>query len=75
MSALTRARNELGLSIEEAARELGIPAGYLSEIENGKRGVSSERADQIARLVKKKKEEIFLPTRYAIRKDFENNTA
>jgi len=75
MSALTRTRNEIGMTIEEAARELGIPPGYLSEIENGKRGVSSDRADQIAKLYKKPKEQIFLPTRYAIREVLSENTA
>lgn len=56
------------LSITEASKELGIPEGYLSQIENGHRQVSSERADKIAQLYKKEKEEIFLASRYALRK-------
>lgn len=68
MSSLPKiARLEAELSIEEAAKLLGIPAGYLSQIENGQRQVSAERAEQIAQLYKKSKEEIFLPSRYAIR--------
>lgn len=62
-----KARLEAGLSIEEAARQLGISAGYLSQIENGQRQVSSERAERIADLYDKNKDEIFLPSRYAIR--------
>lgn len=59
-------RMELGISIEEAAKKLGISGGYLSQIENGQRQISSERADQIAKLYEKKKEDIFLPTRYSV---------
>lgn len=68
MNSLPRqARIDVGLSIEEAARELRIPAGYLSQIEKGKRHVSAERAEEIACLYGKRKEQIFLPFRYAIR--------
>lgn len=59
-------RMKLGISIEEAAKKLGISGGYLSQIEKGQRQVSTERADQIAKLYGKKKEEIFLPTRYSV---------
>ncbi|MGG0511542.1 helix-turn-helix domain-containing protein [Bacillus pseudomycoides] len=59
-------RMKLGVSIEEAARKLGISGGYLSQIENGQRQISADRADQIAKLYGKKKEEIFLPTRYSV---------
>jgi transcriptional regulator with XRE-family HTH domain len=62
-----QARVSAGLSIEEAAKELGISSGYLSQIENGQRQVSAKRAEQIAKLYEKKKEDIFLPSRYAIR--------
>lgn len=68
MNALIKeARKQAGFSIEGAAKELNIPAGYLSQIENGHRQVGSDRADEIARLYKIKKEEIFLPSRYALR--------
>ncbi|WP_018130975.1 helix-turn-helix domain-containing protein [Effusibacillus pohliae] len=68
MASLVRqARLEAGMSIEEAAKKLGISAGYLSQIEKGQRQVGAERAEKIAKLYKKKKEEIFLPSRYAIR--------
>jgi transcriptional regulator with XRE-family HTH domain len=62
-----KARMLSGLSIERAASKLGIPAGYLSQIENGQRQVSSDRAEQISELYGKNKEEIFLPSRYAAR--------
>ncbi|PFN51535.1 helix-turn-helix transcriptional regulator [Bacillus thuringiensis] len=64
-------RLELGLSIEASARKLGISGGYLSQIENGQRQISAERADQIAKLYGKRKEDIFLPTRYSVCKVLE----
>lgn len=61
------ARLKAKFSLEEAAKRLNISAGYLSQIENGQRQISNDRAEQIAKLYGKKKEEIFLPSRYAIR--------
>lgn len=66
-SLVKTARIESGLSIEEAASQLGIPAGYLSQIENGLRGVDPLRAEKISKLYQREKEQIFLPSRYAIR--------
>jgi transcriptional regulator with XRE-family HTH domain len=66
-SRARKARINAGLSIEEAARKLGISGGYLSQIETGKRNVTRERADKIAELYQVKRDEIFLPSRYAIR--------
>lgn len=63
-------RMKLGISIEESARKLGISGGYLSQIENGQRQISVDRADQIAKLYGKRKEDIFLPTRYSVCKVF-----
>lgn len=70
-NTIKRARLSAGLSIEDAAKKLEIPAGYLSQIENGLRQVSTERADKISSLYGKQREEIFLATRYAIREVFE----
>lgn len=67
MSLPKKARLSAGFSLEEAAKKLNISAGYLSQIENGQRQISSERAEEIAKLYSSKKEEIFLPSRYAIR--------
>lgn len=67
MSHPKAARIESGLSIEQAAKGLGISAGYLSQIENGQRQVGSERATQIADLYGKTRNEIFLASRFAIR--------
>lgn len=76
MDSLAReARLGAGYSIEEAAKELNISAGYLSQIEKGQRHISAERAEQIARLYRKPKEEIFLPSRYAIREVKEEQAA
>lgn len=67
MSLPKNARLDAGFSLEEAAKKLNISAGYLSQIENGQRQISAERAQEIAELYRKQKEEIFLPSRYAIR--------
>ncbi|MGS2751280.1 helix-turn-helix transcriptional regulator [Bacillus zanthoxyli] len=68
MSKLKLIRSTLGIGIEETAKKLNISGGYLSQIENGKRQISTYRANQIANLYNKKLEEIFLPTRYSVRK-------
>lgn len=67
MSLPKKARLKAGYSLEEAAKKLNISAGYLSQIENGQRQISSDRAEEIAKLYSRGKEEIFLPSRYAIR--------
>jgi len=67
MSLVKQARLSAGFNLEEAASRLGIPGGYLSQIENGHRQISAERAQEMAELYNKEREEIFLPSRYAIR--------
>ncbi|USK85696.1 helix-turn-helix domain-containing protein [Peribacillus asahii] len=74
MSILRQTRMTANMSIETAAKELGISAGYLSQIELGHRHISAERAEQIAKLYKIEKDDIFLPIRYAIR-EVDNRTA
>ena len=66
------ARTTAGLSIEEAARQLGINPGYLSQIEIGQRSIATSRAKAIAKLYGVKLDEIFLPSRYAIREVVES---
>jgi transcriptional regulator with XRE-family HTH domain len=68
LSLPKEARLSAGFSLEEAAKKLDISAGYLSQIENGQRQISSKRAEEIANLYNREREEIFLPSRYAIRK-------
>lgn len=75
VSLVRKARLDAGMSIEEAAKALGIPAGYLSQIEKGQRQVSAERADQIASLYNKSRDDIFLPSRFAIREVDKKTTA
>lgn len=75
MSLVKQARISAGFKLKEAAEKLGIPAGYLSQIENGHRQISAERAEQMARLYKKSKDEIFLASRYAIREVDDVSTA
>jgi transcriptional regulator with XRE-family HTH domain len=67
MSLPKQARISAGFSLESAAKELNISGGYLSQIENGQRQISADRAQEIAKLYNKKTEEIFLPSRYSIR--------
>ncbi|TYS50117.1 helix-turn-helix transcriptional regulator [Bacillus infantis] len=67
MSLPKKARINAGFSLESAAKKLNISGGYLSQIENGQRQVSAERAQEIAKLYSKKTEDIFLPSRYSIR--------
>lgn len=66
-SYLGTIRKDAGFNIDQAAEKLGIPMGYLSHIENGKRSISPERAEQIAKLYGKDVSEIFLITRYSVR--------
>lgn len=73
-SPIKNARQSAGLSLEEAAKELQLPAGYLSQIENGRRQVDSDRAEKIARLYRCEREEIFLASRYAVRKVLPKNS-
>jgi len=63
------------MSIEQAATKLNIPAGYLSQIENGQRQVSAERAEEIAALYQKKVDDIFLPSRYSVREVNEDSSS
>lgn len=67
MSLAKQIRLEKGKTLEEVARVLSINAGYLSQIENGQRQISANRAEEIAKVYNKKVEDIFLPTRYAVR--------
>jgi len=67
VSILKQTRLSLGLSIEKAAKKLNISAGYLSQIENGHRKISRERATEIAELYQVPKEKIFFASRFSIR--------
>jgi HTH-type transcriptional regulator/antitoxin HipB len=48
---LARVREDHGLTQEELARELGVSRRYVSEIENGKPGLYTERLFQMMRLL------------------------
>ncbi len=75
ISPIKAARQSAGYSLGEAAKELKIPVGYLSQIENGQRQVDSDRAEKIASLYKVKREQIFLASRYAVREVFDEKNA
>ncbi|MGG3800638.1 helix-turn-helix domain-containing protein [Metabacillus fastidiosus] len=72
MNLLKLSRVDAGFSLESAAKKLRISAGYLSQIENKQRQVSSERANEISHLYKKNVNDLFVPIRYAIREVDEN---
>lgn len=48
---LARVRQDRGLTQEELAEELGVSRRYVSEIENGKPGLYTERLFQMLRLL------------------------
>jgi transcriptional regulator with XRE-family HTH domain len=64
---LKRLRLSKGFSVEEMAKMLNISAGYYSQIENQRRGVSVERGREIAKILGVSEDEIFLTSRYALR--------
>ena len=48
---LARVRQDQGLTQEELAQDLGVSRRYVSEIENGKPGLYTERLFQMLRLL------------------------
>ena len=66
-SMLKRTRERIGMTLEHAARRLGISPGYLLQIEKGLRGVGGPRAEQIAELYGMDVEELFVPVRFTAR--------
>ena len=48
---LARVRQDRGLTQEQLAEELGVSRRYISEIENGKPGLYTERLFQMMRLL------------------------
>ncbi len=67
MSLAKQARLRMGYSLDQAARKIDISAGYLSQIENGHRHISLERAQRIANLYNSDINDLFRATRYARR--------
>ncbi len=57
--ALVSARKERGLTISEAAKQIGISHGMLAMMETGKRKGSDETKMKIARFYQKSIEELF----------------
>jgi transcriptional regulator with XRE-family HTH domain len=58
---IKRFRSRIGLSQFSLASELGISVTFLSDIENGKKWVSSQTLTQIARALKIEVYELFKP--------------
>jgi putative transcriptional regulator len=58
---LLEARKEAGFTHEKIAQELGISRAHYTHIELGTRNPSLELAVEIARLLNKSLDEIFLP--------------
>ncbi|WP_059102523.1 helix-turn-helix transcriptional regulator [Shouchella shacheensis] len=66
MNEIRILRQQHGYSLEAAAKQVGISTGYMSQIESGKRHVSSDLAEKIATLYDTKREELFTATRYKL---------
>lgn len=61
MLKLKAAREEAGLTQAEIASILGISNSFYSQLENGKRRLSLKMALDIAAILKKTPNELFLP--------------
>ena len=66
-SILRLARLEAGIGFEQACKEIGLSPSFLASVERGERTVDAINAEKLANLYKKDLEEIFFPSRYAIR--------
>lgn len=68
MNALITARKEAGYSQCQFAAKLGLPQSTYCQYETGKRAVSEEMATKICHLLKRPKEDIFLPKIFTVSK-------
>jgi transcriptional regulator with XRE-family HTH domain len=64
LNKLREARKQKGLKLERAAEMIGIGRTYLSQIEDGYRNVSADRAGAIAKIYGVQIIDIFEPVRY-----------
>jgi len=67
VSALKRHRIQSNLTIEEVSKKIGISHGYLWEIENGRKTIGPDRAEDFSRLYGLPIHELFTPVRFAVR--------
>ena len=67
MGKIKELRKKSGLSLTEAARELGVSKSYLSMIESGQRSLNKNRAIQIAYVYGVQIEDVFSPVRFEIK--------
>ncbi|WP_339948838.1 helix-turn-helix transcriptional regulator [uncultured Albimonas sp.] len=58
-ATLRKARERSGLSLDEAARHLGISTASLSRMETAVSGVSADRVEALARLYQVRVEDLF----------------
>ncbi|GAF12038.1 hypothetical protein JCM19046_4006 [Bacillus sp. JCM 19046] len=63
-SSIRLLRIQRGFSLEEVANQVGISAGFLSQIESGKRQVSASVCRDIASFFNVKRDELFEATRF-----------
>jgi transcriptional regulator with XRE-family HTH domain len=64
LNKLKEARKNVGLTAEQAAELLGIGRTYLSQIEDGYRNVSADKAVRIAKMYGTQIFDIFEPVRF-----------
>ncbi|AIC94130.1 MULTISPECIES: helix-turn-helix domain-containing protein [Shouchella] len=63
-SRLRMLRIQKGFSLEEVSKQVGISAGYLSQIESGKRQVNALISEKIAQFFNVSLDDLFEATRY-----------
>lgn len=71
MNALVKRREELSITQEQIAVEIGVSITGYHMYETGKRRIPEDKKEKISKmlkLTKKEQEEIFLPSTFAIRK-------
>lgn len=64
MIAIKEMRKNKGLTLSDVAKSMNVQKGYLSQIENGKRTVSKNRAVELSYIFNAEVEDIFIPTRF-----------
>lgn len=69
MNKLKQFREEAGLTQKQMAEKLGVSESYYCQLENGKRRMSLQIALDIAAILRKTPNDIFLPSNFAERQE------
>jgi DNA-binding XRE family transcriptional regulator len=74
MNKLKQFREEAGLTQKQIAEKLGVSESYYCQLENNKRRMSLQLALDIAAILKKTPNDIFLPSTFAERQEQNKNS-